>query len=134
MAKPKIKKPPPFPFVLEALERASPEIKPMFGCLAIYIDEKMMLVLREREDHPEDNGVWIASTVEHHPSLKRDFPSLRPIAMFSDGSSPAGTQNLPVDAEDFEEAALKACAFILRGDERIGRIPKKKKMPSKKKK
>jgi hypothetical protein len=34
---------------------------------------------------------------------------------------------LPLDAPDFEEGAMKACSFILRGDVRIGKIPKVKK-------
>jgi hypothetical protein len=34
---------------------------------------------------------------------------------------------LPVDATDFEEAALRACDLILAGDTRIGKIPKGRK-------
>ena len=31
---------------------------------------------------------------------------------------------LPVDAEDFEESVLSACALVLAGDARIGKVPK----------
>ncbi|MFZ0824196.1 MAG: hypothetical protein WAM87_11105, partial [Terriglobales bacterium] len=34
-----------------------------------------------------------------------------------------GWQVLPADAPDFEEAALRACEFVLAGDPRIGKVP-----------
>ncbi len=125
----KIKKPIPFEFVLEALSSVHPRTNPMFGCLAVYVGEKIVLVLRERESSPEDNGIWLATTHEHHKSLKKDFPSMRSIEIF--GPGPSGWQNLPVDALDFEESALRACEFILQDDPRIGKIPKPKKLKSK---
>jgi hypothetical protein len=30
---------------------------------------------------------------------------------------------LPTDADDFEEAALRACELVLAGDPRIGKVP-----------
>ncbi len=131
--KPLLKKPPPFSFVLDALERANPTTRPMFGCIAIYIDAKIVLILREKEEYSSDNGVWLATTVEHHASLKRDFSSMRSIQMFNDGG-PTGWQNLPSESPDFEEEALRACEFVLKGDERIGKIPKPKKKKSLQKK
>jgi hypothetical protein len=38
-------------------------------------------------------------------------------------SEVTGWQVLPADAEDFEEAALRACELILAGDPRIGKVP-----------
>lgn len=35
-------------------------------------------------------------------------------------------QNLPADANDFEEMVIRACELILRGDQRIGRETKRK--------
>jgi len=32
-------------------------------------------------------------------------------------------QVLPADAQDFEEAALRACELVLVGDSRIGKVP-----------
>ena len=112
----------PFEFVLECLYSKSPVVKPMFGCHAVYIDEKIMFILRDREDVPEDNGVWIATTKEHHESLKKDFPSMRSISVL--GSGVTGWQVLPVTSDDFEESVVKACEFVLKGDFRIGKIPK----------
>jgi hypothetical protein len=121
----KLKKAVPFEFVLEALATAHPTTRPMFGCTSIYLDEKIVLILREKEAQTEDNGVWLATTREHHASLARDFPSMRSIAIF--GAGPSSWQILPADSDDFEEAALKACKLVLRGDPRIGKIPAKSK-------
>ena len=97
----------------------------MFGCTAIYVGEKIMLFLRDKPDGTSaDNGVWIATTDEHHTSLRRDFPSMRPIRLLE--GKITGWQNLPSDSPDFEESALHACCLIARRDPRIGKIPKPK--------
>ncbi len=121
----KIKKPIAHSFVLDELQRLQPITKAMFGCTAVYIDEKIVVILREREDFADDNGVWLATVPEHHVSLQREFPSMRSIRLF--GSPVTGWQNLPQDSPDFEEAALHACDLIRRGDLRIGKIPTRKK-------
>jgi hypothetical protein len=121
-------RPIPFPFVLDRLERAAPETKAMFGATAIYVGEKIVLILMEREGHA-DNGVWLATTAEHHASLAREFPSMRSIRVF--GPGPTGWQVLPVDASDFEEAALRACDLVLAGDPRIGKIPQRRRKVAK---
>lgn len=114
----------PFEFVLEALDRIQPRVKPMFGCYAIYAGEKLVLILRQRTDHRDDNGVWVAALHEHHESLKKDFPCMRSVRLL--GTSESVWQNIPLEEDDFEELVLKACRFILKGDARIGKIPKKK--------
>lgn len=96
----------------------------MFGLWAIYVDEKIMLILRERMDHPDTNGVWIATNQEHHKSLKTDLPSLRSISTYSDRMVETEWQVLPVDADDFEASVRKVCELIKQKDHRIGRIPK----------
>ncbi len=48
------------------------------------------------------------------------------------GSAESVWQNIPADEDDFEELALKACHFILKGDVRIGKIPKQKRKIKKK--
>ena len=115
----------PHEFVLEAIAPLSPRTNPMFGCLAVYVGEKIVLILRDRKDTTADNGVWLATTEEHHESLRREFPNIRSIAVF--GKKVTGWQVLPADAEDFEEAAMRACELILAGDPRIGKIPKERK-------
>ena len=112
----------PFDFVLEQLYSVNPVVKPMFGCYAVYVRSKIVLILRNKESFNQDNGVWLATNYEHHESLHKDFPSMRSIKLF--GGNGSGWQNLPYEAADFEEAVLKACSLILRGDRRIGKEPK----------
>ena len=67
------------------------------------------------------NGVWLATTEEHHQSLRREFPNMRSIQEF--GKKVTGWQVLPAHAKHFEEAALRACELVLAGDPRIGKVP-----------
>ena len=93
----------------------------MFGCLAIYVQDKIVLILRDKPTQPADNGVWLATTREHHESLRREFPSMRSIAVL--GAKITGWQVLPADSPDFEEATLRACELVLASDPRIGKVP-----------
>lgn len=111
----------PHEFVLEALDQVSPWTRPMFGCTAVYVEEKIVLILRDKPTYPKDNGVWLATTPEHHESLRRDFPNMRSIELL--GKEVTGWQVLPVDSPDFEEASLRACEFIVVSDPRIGKVP-----------
>jgi hypothetical protein len=118
---PKHRKPIPHAFVLDAIATLSPYTRPMFGCLAIYVKDKIVLILRDKPTNTADNGVWLATTQEHHQSLRREFQNMRSIHVL--GKAVTGWQVLPVDAPDFESAALRACELVLAGDPRIGRIP-----------
>lgn len=130
MAKKSQTKKPPYEFVMEELSDLPIYTKPMFGCLAVYLDEKIVFILRQKKNDI-DNGIWLATIGEHHASLQKDFPSMRSIEIF--GPGPTGWQVLPEESEDFEEAALRACKFVRARDPRIGKIPKKKKVVAKKK-
>src|SRR5246127_819936 len=118
---PKQRKPIPHAFVLDAVSTLSPYTRPMFGCLAIYVKDKIVLILRDKPTNTADNGVWLATTQEHHQSLRREFPNMRSIQVL--GKRVTGWQVLSVDAPDFESAALRACDLVLAGDPRIGKIP-----------
>jgi hypothetical protein len=122
------RKPVPDEFVLDALAPVAPRTRPKFGCLAIYclaiyVEEKIVLIffiLRDKRDRSADNGIWLATTREHHPSLRKDFPNMRSIQAL--GKKATGWQVLPSDTEDFEQAALRASEFVLAGDARMGKI------------
>jgi hypothetical protein len=118
---PKQRKAVPHEFVLDAIAALSPSTRPMFGCLAVYIEEKIVLVLRDKPDEHADNGVWLCTTEKYHESLRRQFPNMRSIQVF--GKEVTGWQVLPADALDFEEAALRACELIVARDPRIGKVP-----------
>jgi hypothetical protein len=112
----------PFEFVLEAIAPLSPKTRPMFGCLAVYVGRRIVFILRDKRDGSADNGVWLATTADHHESLRPEFPCMRSIRLL--GKSVTGWQVLPAGAPDFEEAALHACELVLSGDPRIGKGPK----------
>lgn len=121
------RKPVPHQFVLDAIAALSPTTRPMFGCLAVYVAEKIVLILRDKHDATADNGVWLATTKDHHDSLRREFPNMRSIQVLGKGVT--GWQVLPADAPDFEEAALRACERVLAGDPRIGKVPGARRRP-----
>ncbi|MCW3071725.1 MAG: hypothetical protein JWO44_1615 [Bacteroidetes bacterium] len=116
----------PFSFVLDNLHQLDPIIKPLFGCHSIYIGNKIVMALREKDD--EDSGVWIATAPEFHSSLKKEFPGMRSIRIFGTGTS--SWQVLPKDTDDFETSVNHLCELVIKGDPRIGKIPKPKKKKS----
>jgi len=128
----KPRKPGPHQFVLDALAELAPFTRPMFGCLAIYVDDKIVLILRDRPVHPEDNGVWLVTTREYHASLRNEFPCMRTIGLL--GENVTNWQSLPASAPDFEQAALHACELVIAGDPRIGKVPNSRRAKSAKKK
>ncbi len=119
---PRQRKPVPYEFVLDAVSALNPTTRPMFGCLAVYVGGKIVFILREKPNATADNGLWLATTPEHHDSLRREFPNMRSIGVLGKGVT--GWQILPADAPDFEEAALRACEMVVAGDRRIGKTPK----------
>lgn len=112
----------PWPFVLDALAAVSPQTRSMFGSLAVYVEEKIVLILRQKGDGSADDGVWLATTEQHHDSLRDDFPNMRSVGVF--GKAVTGWQVLPADSPEFEETALRACELIVARDPRIGKVPK----------
>ena len=129
----RVRKPVPHEFVLEAIASLSPYTRPMFGCLAVYVRDRIVLILRDKPTSAADNGVWLATTEEHHSSLRREFPNMRSVRVLR--KPVTDWQVLPADAPDFEATALRACELLLAGDPRIGRVPgertSKNKRPSK---
>src|SRR3984957_18935980 len=52
----------PYEFVLDALADLPTETRTMFGCLAVYPGDKIVLILRDGREPPADNGAWLASS------------------------------------------------------------------------
>ncbi len=116
------KKPLPFPFVLDLLAERPLVVRPMFGSFALYDAGKIVLVLRKRPQHPSMNGVWVATTREHHPSLRRIIPCLRSIPLLGKGETQ--WQMVAEEEEEFESSVMTLCRLVLGRDPRIGTVPK----------
>jgi len=90
-----------------------------FGCRAIYLHGRLMLVLSSGEE--PWNGLLIATEHEFHYSIRNDFeyvvqhPVLRKWLY------------LPEAAEDFETVAMDIVESIRLGDKRFGVEPKERK-------
>lgn len=113
----------PHEFLLDYLYPLAPHVKRMFGMHAVYVGEYFYLVTRKNEKNPLDNGIWIATNIEYHDSLKAQFPSLINMTVYKIKKWLV----LPVEASDFEEVAIAICELIKSGDPRIGVLPKPKK-------
>lgn len=125
-------------FILETLQdsRIANQIRvnPMFGCHAIYVGEKIVLMTRQREASPRDNGMWVIVNPDHNAQVRAEFPALRPIELFESGKE--GTPSwlcLPEDSENFESDALAIVEHVIRRDERFGKVPISAKRKAKRK-
>lgn len=114
----------PFEFIIEELYSIEPKVKPFFGAYGIYKNETILFILRKKEEHADDNGIWVATFKEHHESLKKEFPFLQNIGLLGGDTN---WLNLPEDYDTFEEDAIRLCELVKSNDSRIGRIPVKKK-------
>jgi hypothetical protein len=123
IVKPK-RKSAPYPFILEALTPLGPEVRPMFSGFAVYLGDKIVLMLRDSPKQPEDNGVWLVFSEAANltdAGIRRDFPSLRLIGLL--GGKIAHWRLIPADSPTFESEALHACELLLKHDARFGRVP-----------
>jgi hypothetical protein len=114
----------PYPFILEALAPLEPEVRPMFSGFAVYVGEKIVLMLRDSLKQPKDNGVWLVFSETANladPGIRQDFPSLRLIGLL--GGKIAHWRLIPADSSTFESEALHACELLLKHDLRFGRVP-----------
>jgi hypothetical protein len=96
----------------------------MFSGFAVYVADKIMLILRDSAKLPEDNGVWLvfSETADpDDPGIRRDFPTLRLIGLL--GGKIGHWRLIPADSPTFESEALHACELLLRHDARFGRVP-----------
>jgi len=110
----------PFEFVFDYLP-TDITVRRMFGMDYIYLHKRIMLILRERSNQPEWNGIWIATSKKYHESLKIEIPEL--CAFFLNRDERHGNWLIiNKNGEGFEEAAIKVCEMIGRGDPRIGKL------------
>jgi hypothetical protein len=115
----------PYGFVLEELLPLRPSVRQMFGSTYVYLDDRLLLSLRESARQPRFNGVWLYTEAAHVEGLRREFPELPRRCFWKSRKSGSGWVIIPSALEDFEEHAYKACELILRGDRRLGRVTRK---------
>lgn len=105
--------------------------KPMFGGLAYYLEQKLILCLFEDDstrsyknkkfDFALWNGCLFPADRENHPELFKKFPFLinHPVL--------PKWLYLPLETEDFESLAQQVLREIRKGSPLLGTIPKPKK-------
>jgi hypothetical protein len=114
----------PFPFVLEELAPLDPVTRPMFGSLGVYVGERIVMILRDKGPGDADSGVWLAFEPEHEAAVASALPRLCPIELFR--TKVAGWKKLSSRSAEFEDDVGVVCRLLLEGDERIGKVPGKK--------
>jgi hypothetical protein len=110
----------PYDFVLKELYPVRPKIKKMLGCYALMTGNKILIVLRDRGEQPEFNGVFVPTSPEYYEALEKEIHASR-MEFDLDGAEYSWIF-ISEDLDDFEEKVKKACEMIKNGDERIGKI------------
>ena len=109
----------PYDFVLQYLYPVRPRKHKMLGGMGLFVAEKNVLFLRERDNHPEFNGVFVATQPEYFDSLNEEIHSSN-MEFDIDGSYHSWIF-ISEDLDDFNEKVKKACELIKLGDRRIGK-------------
>ena len=91
----------------------------MFGCLAIYLQGRMVLLMSEGEE--PWNGLLIPTEHEHHKSILNEFNDVVQHPVLKKWLY------LPEDIEDFEAVAADIVHAIEMNDARFGVEPKERK-------
>src|ERR1700751_2286095 len=91
----------PYDFVFDYLPR-NVVVRPMFGMYYIYLNNKIMLILRRASKNLDMNGIWLATSKEHHPSLEHDVPALADFVLDNGEMHDSDWRLLRHDHDDFE--------------------------------
>ncbi|OWT72763.1 MULTISPECIES: hypothetical protein [unclassified Achromobacter] len=104
-------------WIFDLLDREETYLcKPMFGCLAAYLDGQLCLVAADRGD--PWNGLLVCTSRDRHAALVEDLPALRPHPVLGKWLY------VPESAPEFEDTAQQVATLVLARDERIGVEPK----------
>jgi hypothetical protein len=116
-------KPVPYDFVLDELAELAVRTRPMFGSTAVYVDDRIVFILRNKGNGNIDDGVWVVFEREHIAEMLALLPALRTIDVL--GGRAGGWRKLAADSPTFEEDVLAACRLVKQGDPRIGKVPER---------
>jgi hypothetical protein len=94
--------------------------KKMFGGLAAYLHERLMLVLAEptRTGRWKWHGVLVCTDHEHHASIRSDFPAMKPHDLLRKWPYIDSTH------KDFESTMEAVAKHMARNDLRFGITPR----------
>ncbi len=112
----------PFDFIFDYLLPIDTEVTPFFGMFAVRSRGKLLLLLRDRKNEPDKNGIWIATVGDGAVSLQKELPGST--VLFERKSKKDEWLLIPPDADTFERSAICLCDLIVHRDPRIGRVPK----------
>lgn len=107
--------------MLDELADMDPRTRPMFGCLAVYVGDRIVFILRERGGGDPDDGVWLAFEPEREAALRERFVRATEIEVFE--GRVRGWLKLAATSRAFEDDVLAACAMVRDGDPMIGKVP-----------
>lgn len=106
----------PYAWLWEPLEEQPTFVlRTMFGAKAVYLGGKLMLCFCAKAE--PWLGVLVCTAREHHDSLTRDFPALRPHPILPKWLY------LPDSVASFEAVAEKLVRLVRQRDPRIGVEP-----------
>jgi hypothetical protein len=114
----------PYDFVFDYLP-VHVIVKQMFGMHYIYLNKKIVLILRKAGKNENMNGIWVATSREHHQSLSDDVPAMKDFVLDNGEMHDSNWRLIKEDDDDFEAAAIRICELISHGDKRIGKETKK---------
>jgi len=109
----------PYDFVLQWLYPVRVEVKKRLNGYFLYHNGRLLMFLRDAEDFPEFNGIFIATQPQYFDSLSNDVHRSR--MEFDLDSTKDSWIFISEDLEDFEAKVQKACDLIKANDERMGR-------------
>ncbi len=110
----------PFLWVVESImDEPSYIDKAMFGCRAIYLHGRLVLLLTSGAE--PWNGLLIPTDYPFHDSIRQDFPYVVQHPVLKKWLY------LPEASEDFESVSSDIVEAVRVGDERFGVGPKEKK-------
>lgn len=112
--------PSPYDFVFDYLPRHI-VVKPRFGMHYVYLDKKIVLMLRKTGKGDGLNGIFVATVKAHHQTLLKDVPALKGFTLDTGEKYESHWKFLPEEDGAFEKSAIKICELISRGDNRIGK-------------
>jgi hypothetical protein len=115
----RIKKQHPFLWVIEPLmEEPSYLEKPMFGCLAIYLHGRLMLVLASGEESWD--GLLIPTEHQFHDAIQKEFSDVVQHSVLKKWLY------LSEATEDFETVASDIVEAVRMNDQRFGVEPQER--------